>query len=121
MMHTCPDMPIVIAANKTDTEVENDEEEEEKRVISREAAEHLVVDDWDNVYVECSAKLNENITHVFQHCVSLASNEMLDDNIQLISAPSGKKKVERRKSVNISYSTQLSVSSGMSPRKISQN
>ena len=115
-MYTRPDMPIVIAGNKTDTEVEGDEDEDERRVITREVAEEVIVDDWDNVYVECSAKLNENITTVFQECISQASDDKCDTGAQLISVPPGNKKVARRKSVSNTYSTQLSITAGMSPR-----
>ncbi|XP_046363407.1 ras-related protein Rap-1b-like [Haliotis cracherodii] len=53
------DVPIVIAANKTDVT-------EERRVIGRETAETLVCIEWGNGYIEASAKDNINIVGIFK-------------------------------------------------------
>jgi len=51
-----PDAPIVIVGNKTDAE----------RVISKDETEAIVQLDWENGYVECSAKQNINIQEIFK-------------------------------------------------------
>ena len=111
MQSSRPDMPIVIAGNKTDVE-------EDARIVSREDAESLAVTDWDNVYVEASARLNDNISTIFQHCVSLASDYAFDSQCQLVRMPTGslKGKFDRSKSVNNTSLDQLSLSQGFSPR-----
>ena len=42
------------------------EEGEGERVVTRAVAEELVEGDWDDVYVECSAKNGDNIGAVFR-------------------------------------------------------
>ena len=76
-----PDIPMVMAGNKA---------EEEKRVVTRAAIEELVEGDWDDVYVECSAKTGENISEVFRRLVSQASHTSLDTPLQLVSIMGGK-------------------------------
>ena len=49
------------------------EEGQGERVVTRAAAEELVVGDWCDVYVECSAKMGDNIGAVFRKLVSFAS------------------------------------------------
>ena len=99
-----PDIPMVMAGNKA---------EEEKRVVTRAAIEELVEGDWDDVYVECSAKTGENISEVFRRLVSLASHTSLDTPLQLVSiAEKGEKcKKAKRRSFAISVSFSKSLTS----------
>ena len=60
-----PDMPIVIAGNKMDLDRKLDEKE----------TEGVVECDWENRYVECSAKLDQNINEVFKELLRQASDE----------------------------------------------
>ncbi|XP_023322433.1 GTP-binding protein Rheb homolog isoform X2 [Eurytemora carolleeae] len=55
-----PDSPIVIVGNKTDLD----------RKISKEETEAIVLFDWENGYVECSAKLNTNIQDIFKEVLN---------------------------------------------------
>ena len=55
-----PDMPMVVVGNKTDLE----------RKVDMVETEALVQCDWENGYVECSAKQNENILDVFKELLS---------------------------------------------------
>ena len=55
-----PDMPMVVVGNKTDLE----------RRVDMVETEALVQCDWENGYVECSAKLNKNIQDVFKELLS---------------------------------------------------
>jgi len=51
-----PDAPIVIVGNKIDAD----------RVVEKEETEAIVELDWENGYVECSAKQNINIQEIFK-------------------------------------------------------
>ena len=99
-----PDIPMVMAGNKA---------EEEERVVTRIVAEELVEGDWDDVYVECSAKMGENIGAVFRRLVSLATNTSLATDLQLVSVPEKGEKCKhaRRKSFAISVTLSKSLSS----------
>ena len=99
-----PDIPMVMAGNKA---------EEEKRVVTRAAVEELVEGDWDDVYVECSAKTGENVSEVFRRLISLASLTSLDTDFQLVSvAEKGEKcKNAKRRSFAISASLSKSLTS----------
>ena len=108
MQFSCPDMPIVIAGNKCDMDNE--------RKVKRKEAEELIIDDWDNVYMECSAKMNENISQIFQQLISLASNHCLDSSNPLVAVPLGKKKMDRRKSFSVAL-LQPHMSLSLSPIK----
>jgi small GTP-binding protein len=55
-----PDMPMVVVGNKTDLE----------RKVDMVETEALVQCDWENGYVECSAKHNVNIQDVFKELLS---------------------------------------------------
>ncbi len=86
---------------------------EGERVVTRAAAEELVEGDWDDVYVECSAKIGDNIGALFRRLVSLASNTSLGtQDLKLISvAKKGEKcKLARRKSFAIVSVSSLSKS-----------
>lgn len=52
-------VPIVVVANKCDI---NDE----TRVVKKEIAEIIITIDWENGFVECSAKDNHNIMEIFK-------------------------------------------------------
>lgn len=49
---------IVVVGNKCDLEC--------KRAVGRELAENIVQIDWDNGFIECSAKNNEQMTSIFK-------------------------------------------------------
>ena len=49
---------IVVVGNKCDLEC--------KRAVGREMAENVVQIDWDNGFIECSAKNNFNMTSIFK-------------------------------------------------------
>ena len=49
---------IVVVGNKCDLEC--------KRAVGRELAENVVQIDWDNGFIECSAKNNFNMTSIFK-------------------------------------------------------
>ena len=51
-----PDMPVVVVGNKTDL----------SREVDMVETESLVKCDWENGYVECSAKNNQHIQEVFK-------------------------------------------------------
>ena len=89
--------------------------------MTRAVAEELVEGDWDDVYVECSAKMGDNIGAVFRKLVSLASNTSLVNDLQLVSVPGkGEKcKQARRKSfaINVSLSKSLTSPSRYFRRK----
>jgi len=57
-----PDMPLVVAANKSDLEGGGD----------RQEMEALVTCDWEHSYVECSAKENSNIGAVWRELLLVA-------------------------------------------------
>ena len=62
-----PDMPIVVVGNKIDL----DRKDQDKSV-----AELVVECDWENGYVECSAKLNINIQEIFKEILKQAKVEV---------------------------------------------
>jgi len=62
------DMPIVIVGNKTDRERDREMEKLE--------LETVVQCDWENGYVECSARLNQNISNVFKELLNQARSEL---------------------------------------------
>ncbi|XP_050096924.1 ras-related protein Rap1 isoform X2 [Anopheles aquasalis] len=51
-------VPIVVVGNKNDLS----EEDEDLRQVPRDTTESLVTVDWENGFVEASAKLNRNVT-----------------------------------------------------------
>ncbi|XP_022251072.1 GTP-binding protein Di-Ras2-like [Limulus polyphemus] len=53
-----PSVPIVVVGNKCDLE--------EKRVVKKELAETMACIDWEHGFVECSAKINQNVTSIFK-------------------------------------------------------
>ncbi|CAG2116880.1 unnamed protein product [Medioppia subpectinata] len=53
-----PVIPICVVGNKSDFD--------DKRVIRKEVAESVICLDWENGYVECSAKENKNVVKIFQ-------------------------------------------------------
>jgi len=55
-----PDTPIVIVGNKSDA----------VRELDKSETEATVVFDWENGYVECSAKLNSNIQEIFKEVLT---------------------------------------------------
>ena len=61
------DMPIVIVGNKSDKDI---------REMERVEVEALVQMDWENGYVECSARLNQNISTVFKELLNQARSEL---------------------------------------------
>ena len=63
-----PDMPMVVVGNKTDLE----------RKVETEA---LVQCDWENGYVECSAKQNEHIQDVFKELPYLLPSEYEEEAV----------------------------------------
>ena len=60
-----PDMPMVVVGNKTDME----------RKVVKVETEALVQCDWENGYIECSAKLNENIENIFKELLNQARSQ----------------------------------------------
>ena len=58
-------VPIVIVGNKSDLE-------EEKRQVHRQTAESTVNIDWDNGFVEVSAKDDVNVTGIFRELLAQA-------------------------------------------------
>ncbi|XP_035785023.1 ras-related protein Rap1-like [Anopheles albimanus] len=55
-------VPIVVVGNKNDLS----EEDEDLRQVARDTTESLVTVDWENGFVEASAKLNRNVTQIFK-------------------------------------------------------
>ncbi|GAB0099497.1 ras-related protein Rap-2b-like [Sergentomyia squamirostris] len=55
-------VPIVVVGNKTDLLIEDSD----RREMNRENTESVVTMDWENGYIECSAKDNENVTEIFK-------------------------------------------------------
>ncbi|XP_055693416.1 ras-related protein Rap-1b [Lutzomyia longipalpis] len=53
---------MVVVGNKTDLLIEDSD----RREMNRENTENVVTMDWENGYVECSAKDNENVTEIFK-------------------------------------------------------
>ena len=82
-------------------------------MVTSVAAEELVEEDWGDVYIECSAKMGDNIGSVFRRLVCLASNTSPGtQDLELVSVPEkgGKSKHERRKSFAIAKMSSLSKS-----------
>ncbi|CAG2173893.1 unnamed protein product [Oppiella nova] len=52
-------IPICVVGNKNDLL-------DDRRVIRKEVAESVICLDWENGYVECSAKSNTNVVKIFQ-------------------------------------------------------
>jgi len=61
-----PSVPIVVAANKNDLGVHPD--------MRKEVHEATVILDWDNGYVECSAKIKSNINNIFKELLHQAKS-----------------------------------------------
>ncbi len=61
-----PDVPIVIVANKSDLTVHSD--------LPHESLEATAVFDWENGYVECSAKESININKIFRELLTQAKS-----------------------------------------------
>lgn len=61
--------PIVVVGNKTDLGRE--------RAVRRELAETIVTIDWENGFVECSAKCNDNVVGIFQALLAQARTPYL--------------------------------------------
>jgi len=59
-----PDMPMVVAGNKTDVEP----------ALEREQTEALITCDWEHAYVGCSAKENSNIGAVWRELLLVTRN-----------------------------------------------
>ena len=57
-----PEVPIVIVANKSDLEVD--------RSLPHESLEATAIFDWENGYVECSAKERKNINKIFRELLN---------------------------------------------------
>ncbi|XP_058053474.1 ras-related protein Rap-1b [Anopheles bellator] len=55
-------VPIVVVGNKTDLS----DDDEDLRQIPRDTTETLVTVDWENGFVEASAKLNRNVSQIFK-------------------------------------------------------
>ncbi|EAA05193.4 AGAP011306-PA [Anopheles gambiae str. PEST] len=55
-------VPIVVVGNKTDLS----DEDEDLRQVPRDTTESMVTVDWENGFVEASAKLNRNVTQIFK-------------------------------------------------------
>lgn len=63
--HKQSDVPIVVVGNKCDLE--------KQRVVQKELADTIVGIDWENRFVECSAKENINIVRIFKEILSQAN------------------------------------------------
>ncbi|XP_062562793.1 GTP-binding protein Di-Ras2 [Armigeres subalbatus] len=61
-------VPIVVVGNKTDLADEDDD----IRQIPRGTTESMITVDWENGFVEASAKLNRNISQVFKELLAQA-------------------------------------------------
>ena len=61
-----PDIPMLVVGNKIDLD----------RIVDEKETEGLVECDWENGYVECSAKLNVNIEGVFGELINQAKNRI---------------------------------------------
>ena len=57
-----PEVPIVIVANKSDLEVD--------RSLPHESLEATAIFDWENGYVECSAKERKNVNKIFRELLN---------------------------------------------------
>lgn len=63
--HKQPDVPIVVVGNKCDLE--------KQREVQKEVADTIVGIDWENRFVECSAKENINIVRIFKEILLQAN------------------------------------------------
>ena len=61
-----PDMPMLVVGNKIALD----------RTVDEKETEGLVECDWENGYVECSAKLNINIEDVFRELINQAKKRI---------------------------------------------
>ncbi|KXJ69533.1 hypothetical protein RP20_CCG026681 [Aedes albopictus] len=61
-------VPIVVVGNKTDLADEDDD----VRQIPHDTTESMITVDWENGFVEASAKLNQNISQVFKELLAQA-------------------------------------------------
>ncbi|XP_062711738.1 GTP-binding protein Di-Ras2 [Aedes albopictus] len=61
-------VPIVVVGNKTDLADEDDD----VRQIPHGTTESMITVDWENGFVEASAKLNQNISQVFKELLAQA-------------------------------------------------
>ena len=77
-------IPIVIVGNKSDLE-------EEKRQVHRQTAESTVNIDWDNGFVEVSAKDDVNVTGIFRELLAQAKVEAPIVRRRRQSVPSNRK------------------------------
>lgn len=63
--HKQSDVPIVVVGNKCDLE--------KQREVQKEVADTIVGIDWENRFVECSAKENINIVRIFKEILLQAN------------------------------------------------
>ncbi|XP_055619751.1 GTP-binding protein Di-Ras2 [Toxorhynchites rutilus septentrionalis] len=61
-------VPIVVVGNKTDLA----DEDEDVRQIQRDTTESMISVDWENGFVEASAKLNRNVAQIFKELLTQA-------------------------------------------------
>ena len=73
--HKDPGAPIVIVANKCDLEWDP--------AIPRESLEAVIFMDWENAYVEASAKDKTNVYAIFKELLRLARGESRRVHLQL--------------------------------------
>ena len=67
VMKTCgPDLPMVVVGNKADLD----------RNIKQSEIENLVKNDWENGYIECSAKLNISVVDIFKELMNQLRNQV---------------------------------------------
>ena len=86
------------------------------REVTEEEAIELIVNDWENEYIECSAKFQENIRNIFQKLVQIANND--GQEIELVmDEPTGNRKYERRQSVQVGSLYQGNLLSHASPKR----
>ncbi|XP_023340713.1 GTP-binding protein Rhes [Eurytemora carolleeae] len=69
-----PDTPIVIVGNKLDL----------VRELPKEETEAVVTLDWENGYVECSAKENQNISAIFKELLNQTKSSCVEINKPLV-------------------------------------
>ena len=79
--------PIVVVGNKTDLD----------RVVDKIETEALVTCDWENGYVECSAKDNEDVNIVFKEVLDQIKMKLFS-NIQKSLSSSSSQSMKRRQS-----------------------
>ncbi|XP_055599313.1 GTP-binding protein Di-Ras2 [Uranotaenia lowii] len=61
-------VPIVVVGNKTDLTDDDDD----VRQVPQDATESMVTVDWENGFVEASAKLNRNVSQIFKELLAQA-------------------------------------------------